>query len=486
MSYHRGVGTDLDEALVQTAPAPASPRIEHTATDGGRRPIGPELVAGMRLGHFQITKKLGAGGMGEVYLASDLALDRPVAIKVLAGETASGTAHDRMVREARAQARVMHKNVAHIYFIGEDSGRLYFAMEYVTGETLADRCAKGPVPVEEALGLIHDAVLGLREAQRSGFTHRDVKPSNLMVDGHGVVKVLDFGLAAGAPEHAGESGAVAQTTLAGTPLYMAPEQARGEPVDFRADIYALGATLFQLVCGRPPFQAQTAAELRTMHESAERPTLRGVVPRTQSTALDALIAKMMAPRREDRFASYDQLLQAIELASTQYTRPAGFWVRASALGIDMMLVAIVSTLAHNLITGNGDYSMSLYGMPFAAALQFLVLGRWGTTIGFALFELEVVSVDTGRKPTWRAALVRTLWMYGPLIALAWLIELLTLFELHRMVTNLMRILYVLMMVSYALALAIAALRRPGKRTDWDRWSGTMVRYRRGHVTAAGG
>ena len=490
MSYHRGVGTDLDEALVQTAPAPASPRIDRTATEGAapRRPAGPDLATGMRLGHFQIAKKLGAGGMGEVYLATDLALDRPVAIKVLPTETTSGTAHERMVREARAQARVMHKNVAHIYFIGEDSGRLYFAMEYVTGETLADRCAKGPVPAEEALGLIHDAVLGLREAQRSGFTHRDVKPSNLMVDGHGVVKVLDFGLAAGAPEHAGSDGAVAQTTLAGTPLYMAPEQARGEPVDFRADIYALGATLFQLVCGRPPFQAQTAAELRTMHEKSERPSLpRGIVPRTTSSALDALIAKMMAPRPEDRFASYDQLLHAIELASTQYTRPAGFWVRASALGIDMMLVAIVSTLAHNLITGNGDYSMSLYGIPFAAALQFLVLGRWGTTIGFALFELEVVSVDTGRKPTWRVALVRTLWMYGPLIALAWLIQLvLAVAGIPQLVLNLMRVFYVVIMGVYALALIYAALRRPGKRTAWDQWSGTMVRYRRGHVTAAAG
>jgi hypothetical protein len=478
------VGTDLDEALVKTAPAPASPRIDHTATDGARRPAGQDLASGMRLGHFQITRKLGAGGMGEVYLATDLALDRPVAVKVLPAETTSGSAHDRMIREARAQARVMHKNVAHIYFIGEDSGRLYFAMEYVTGETLADRCAKGPVPPEEALALIHDAVLGLREAQRSGFTHRDVKPSNLMVDGHGVVKVLDFGLAAGAPEHAGEGGAVAQTTLAGTPLYMAPEQARGEPVDFRADIYALGATLFQLVCGRPPFQAQTAAELRTLHESAERPTLRGVVPRTQSSALDQLIARMMAPRPEDRFASYDQLLHAIELVSTQYTRPAGFWVRATALGIDMTLVSITAALVHNLITGNGNFSMGLWGVPIVAVMTLIALGRWGTTIGYALFELEVVTVETGKKPSWRTALVRTLLMYGPLIACAWLQALAAYGGLPGPVSSLLRILYFVILISYALALVFAALRRPGKRADWDRWSGTMVRYRT--IRATGG
>jgi serine/threonine-protein kinase len=216
----------------------------------------------MRLGHFQLVKKLGAGGMGEVYLATDLALDRPVAIKVLPSSATSGSARERLIREARAQARVHHPNVAHIYFIGEDAGRLYFAMEYVTGATVADN---GAMPVEGALRIIHDAVLGLREAQRSGFTHRDVKPSNLMVDGHGVVKVLDFGIAAGGAEESVGDGPVAQTTLAGTPLYMAPEQARGEPIDFRADIYALGATLYQLVSGKPPFQADTVAALETLH-----------------------------------------------------------------------------------------------------------------------------------------------------------------------------------------------------------------------------
>jgi hypothetical protein len=473
------VATDLDEALGQTAPAPASPRIDHTATDGARRPLGPELSAGIRLGHFQITKKLGAGGMGEVYLATDLALDRPVAIKVLPTGTTSGSARDRMVREARAQARVMHKNVAHIYFIGEDSRRLYFAMEYVTGETLADRCAKGPVPAEEALGLIHDAVLGLREAQRSGFTHRDVKPSNLMVDGHGVVKVLDFGLAAGAPEHAGEDGAVAQTTLAGTPLYMAPEQARGEPVDFRADIYALGATLFQLVCGRPPFQAQTAGELRTLHESAERPSVpRGIVPRTQSTALDALIARMMAPRPEDRFASYDDLLRAIDLVSTQRTRPAGFWVRSFSQGIDMLLVLIALVLARTLLFGDGDIPMGIYGIPVLAVYELLAIGRWGSTLGTAMFELQIVAAETGARPGWRRAILREAIKLGPLIAIAWIEVGVNQLHLIPLFRNLLRILYVIVAITWMIHLLYASLRASAKRTSWDRRAGTLVRYRR--------
>src|SRR5690242_2662949 len=208
---------------------------------------------------------------------------------------------DRMIREARSQARVSHPNVGHIYFIGEELGRLYFAMEFVAGETVADRIARGPLNPEDALAIVRSAALGLREAQRSGITHRDVKPSNLMIDGHGMVKVLDFGLAAGSPGALGD-GPVAQTSLAGTPLYMAPEQARGEPVDFRADIYALGATLYHLVSGKPPFQAASVAELQTLHESAERPLLpRKSQARMHINALDALIAKMMAPRPEDRF-----------------------------------------------------------------------------------------------------------------------------------------------------------------------------------------
>jgi hypothetical protein len=442
-------------------------------------PTGSELATGLRLGHFQISKKLGAGGMGEVYLATDLALDRPVAVKVLPAGATAGTARDRMIREARAQARVMHTNVAHIYFIGEDGGRLYFAMEYVTGETLADRCAKGPVPAEQALAIIHDAVLGLREAQRSGFTHRDVKPSNLMVDGHGVVKVLDFGLAAGAPEHAETGAPVAQTTLAGTPLYMAPEQARGEPVDFRADIYALGATLFQLVSGRPPFQAKTAGELRTLHETADRPNLpRGVVPRTQSTALDALISRMMAARPEDRFGSYDDLLRAIELASTQYTRPAGFWVRMIAGGLDMLVVLIVLALSLSLVLHDGNVPMGTIGLPVVALLEVLLIGRWGTTLGGALFELQVASVDTGKRPGWRATIRRTLIRFGPLIAVSWLVAIVERTIAPPVVRTILLLLYAVISATWVLHVLYASLRVPGKRTAWDRRTGTIVRYRR--------
>ncbi|HEX7681333.1 MAG TPA: serine/threonine-protein kinase, partial [Thermoanaerobaculia bacterium] len=332
---------ELDDTLAAPAvgrvrTAPAAVDKTATAPHAPSPSNEPGLTAGQQLGHFRIERPLGAGGMGEVYLATDLALERPVAIKVLpAGVARDPARRDRMVREARAQARITHPNVGHIYFIGEEAGRLYFAMEYVAGETLAARIATGPVAVDDALSIIRSAALGLREAQRHGITHRDIKPSNLMIDGHGMVKVLDFGLAAGTSSVPGEvaTGPVAQTSLGGTPLYMAPEQARGEPVDFRADVYALGATLFHLVSGRPPFEAETLDMLLTKHASAERPTVprRSGQPRTTIAAVDALCSRMMAPAPADRFASYDELIRAIELASVDLARPAGMWARAMAI-----------------------------------------------------------------------------------------------------------------------------------------------------------
>src|SRR5688500_14131131 len=173
-------------------------------------------------------------------------------------------------------------------------------MELVEGETLAERIARGPMDAADAVELVRQAALGLREAQKQGFTHRDVKPSNLMVDRDGRVRVVDFGLVT-----RGEGGAtsVEQTGMVGTPLYMAPEQAAGDPIDARADIYALGATLHHLVSGKPPFAGDTVVDLASRHANDPRPKL--TVPGTRArslSAVDAVIARMMAKRPEDRFA----------------------------------------------------------------------------------------------------------------------------------------------------------------------------------------
>jgi hypothetical protein len=423
--------------------------------------------------------------MGEVYLATDVALDRKVAIKVLPAHVAGDPARrDRMVREARAQAKISHPNVGHIYFIGEHEQLLYFAMEYVAGETLGDRVAKAPLGVDAALSVVRAAALGLREAHRSGFTHRDVKPSNLMIDGHGVVKVLDFGLAAGDP-HATSDGPVAQTSLAGTPHYMAPEQARGEPVDFRADIYALGATLYHLVSGEPPYKADSVDELVSLHATAARPALpkSGGRTRTESAAIDALCARMMAPAAADRFASYDELLRALELASAAHTRPAGFWARAMANGVDLLVVTIAVTIADlltGLVTG---YELASNVVPILALLGLYATvstARWGTTLGKSLFELELVEAATGTRPSWYTAARRAAGVLGVPVVLGAFTILARQLDLGPHILRDITAAFVgLWFPLCGLLLLRAAVRVPGKRAPWDLYAGTIVRYRRG-------
>jgi uncharacterized RDD family membrane protein YckC len=473
---------------VGAATAPPPIELAHTATAAPRAALAgePGLATGQQLGHFRIERPLGAGGMGEVYLATDLALERPVAIKVLPEGSARNASHrDRLVREARAQARVNHPNVGHIYFIGEEAGRLYFAMEYVAGDTLASRVGQGPIAIDDALAMIRSAALGLREAHRNGITHRDIKPSNLMIDGHGMVKVLDFGLAAGALGEVAD-GPVAQTSLAGTPLYMAPEQGRGEPVDFRADVYALGATLFHLVSGHPPFEADTVDALLSKHASAERPTLprRAGQPRTTIAAIDALCSRMMAPAPSARFASYDELIRAIELTSVEHTRPAGMWVRAIAALIDLMIAAAVTgaiVLPIQAATSDRGGDFNSFVFIVFALYRILLIARSGRTFGQWLFELEVVDTATGGRPSLRRVVARV--TIPTIVAgLAPFSE----FALHLAGYRLGGIAHGILTALICLpplALLWASLRSVGKHTIWDQLSHTMVRYRTRRTSA---
>ncbi|OYV96528.1 MAG: hypothetical protein B7Z68_05500, partial [Acidobacteria bacterium 21-70-11] len=213
-----------------------------------------------KIGHYTIVSELGRGGMGVVYKAHEESLNRFVAIKVLGEHLCTDpTFVARFVREAQAAAALSHPNIIQIFFIGEDEGRHFFVMEYVSGKSLLAMVREeGRIDNPRAAQFMLQAANGLAVAHDKGFLHRDIKPANLMVDERGLLKIADFGLAL--PQDAA-TRLTATGMLMGTPGYLSPEQCRGEAVDRRTDIYSLGVTFFELLSGHTPFHADSPLAL---------------------------------------------------------------------------------------------------------------------------------------------------------------------------------------------------------------------------------
>jgi serine/threonine-protein kinase len=260
----------------------------------------------MVAGRYELERPLGHGAMATVDLARDVELDRPVALKRLAENLArDDELRARFLREARLAARLAHPNVVHVYDVGEDDGRPFMAMEYVDGETLAELVARrGPLPAEEAAELGIQICRGLAAVHAAGLVHRDVKPQNLLLRRDGVLKLGDFGIAFGLE---GTRLTMAGTVL-GTAAYLAPEQARGEDVTAAADVYGVGAVLYELLTGRPPRAPASLAELAS--DTAILP------PAGAPPALAAVVMRCLARDPRERPASADEV--ARELAFTEH------------------------------------------------------------------------------------------------------------------------------------------------------------------------
>jgi serine/threonine-protein kinase len=265
-----------------------------------------------RIGRYVNLTLLGQGGMGAVYRGRDPELDRQVAVKVMLDSTPDFVARFR--REAQSIARLTHANIVQVYDFGvDDAGNPYFVMELIEGTPLdkiiRDRGALRPA---DAVALARQAAEGLQAAHRAGIVHRDVKPSNLIVDGSGHVKLVDFGIARvseGGAQLAQLTGAAA---LMGTPGYMAPEQAKGgTPVDHRADIYALGLTLFEMLAGHPPFMADDAISLVVKNMQEPLPDLRRL-SRDVPEELARLVEQMGAKEPGDRLQSCEAVVAALD------------------------------------------------------------------------------------------------------------------------------------------------------------------------------
>lgn len=279
---------------------------------------GPRDLSGLRLGGYRLLRRLGSGAMADVYLAEQSSLSRAVAVKVLRPETAARpNAVLRFTQEARAAAALVHGNIVQIHEVDCVDGHHFLAEEYVAGPTLRTWLQeRGPLDARQALSVLSQVGSALERAAGQGVVHRDIKPENLLVTPAGEVKVADFGLARVLSETPDAPELTQEGTALGTPLYMSPEQAGGRAVDTRSDLYSLGATLYHLLSGKPPFGGSTNVAVALAHLNDAPIPLdrqRGDLP----PSLGAIVLRLLAKAPADRYQSPTELLHAVESAEDE-------------------------------------------------------------------------------------------------------------------------------------------------------------------------
>lgn len=327
-----------------------------------------ERVIAQFLAQYRIIKNLGKGGMGEVYLALDTKLDRRVAIKVLRAELlAKNNAKRRLIREARAAARLDHPNICSIYDVNEADSHTFIVMQYVEGETLAEKTTQKALSLSEAVNIVSQTAEALAEAHAHGIIHRDIKPQNIMITPRGHVKILDFGLCKqleGAPDIDNEATTVSLLStpggIIGTMPYMSPEQVQGEQVDERSDIFSLGATFYELVAGCHPFMADSnAATMGRILLSDPFPSKR--LEKISSPELKRVFDKMLAKTKAARYQTANELLadlKRVRVAADDETRT--IQVPRAKAGV-----------GHKVVT-----QLARYKWPALVALIAVILGAF--------------------------------------------------------------------------------------------------------------
>ncbi len=325
-----------------------APSASSTPSPGGK---APRI---RRLGDYELLEEIARGGMGVVYKARQISLNRIVAVKmILAGNLATKADHDRFHCEAQAAALLDHANILPVFEVGEHEGQHYFSMGYVDGQSLAARLAEGPLPPREAAELAATVAEAVDYAHRQGVVHRDIKPSNILIDGKGRPRVTDFGLAKRL-----DGGSELTTTgqVLGTPSYMAPEQAAGQikAVGPAADVYSLGALLYAALTGRPPFQAATPLETLQQVLGREPVALRQLnagVPGDLETIVQKCLEKPI-PRRYATAQALAEDLRRYLAGRPILARPVGRWEHAWRWCRRQPVVAgLIAAVAFTFVTG---------------------------------------------------------------------------------------------------------------------------------------
>src|SRR5271165_3377749 len=315
------------------------------------------LSSGTKLGPYEIQSPLGAGGMGEVYRAKDTRLDRTVAVKILPSHLSDNPeARQRFDREARAISSLNHPNICTMHDVGHQDGIDFLVMEFLEGETLAERLLKGPLPTELVLKYGVEICEGLERAHKSGVVHRDLKPGNVMLTKTGA-KLMDFGLAKATPgatpassltmtisHPSADQPLTAEGTIVGTFQYMSPEQTEGKEADARSDIFSLGAVLYEMATGKRAFTGKSQASIVAAILASEPPPISIAQPMSPP-ALEQVVKSCLAKDPEERFQTVHdlklQLKWIVEASASQLAAPAQVRARRVVQKRTLMIAAAV-------------------------------------------------------------------------------------------------------------------------------------------------
>ncbi|QEG39377.1 serine/threonine protein kinase [Roseimaritima ulvae] len=409
----------LDHSFHPTANYSSLPLIDHpdkdvTIDQGGRATLTEPLSPGQKIGSFEILSRLGRGGMGTVYEAQDSDKQRRIALKVLNRPVDNDAARKRFLREGRLAASINHPNSVFVFGTHQVQEYSLISMELVSGGTLEQRVkAEGPLASRQAVDIALQLIDGLEAAYAQGILHRDIKPANCFEDKDGVIKVGDFGLSI-STEPKFDACITAAGTLLGTPAFSSPEQLRGDMLDVRSDIYALGATLYYLLTGRTTYQADNLAKLLSQVFEKSPVPPQSLQPEI-SAELSQLVMRCLAKEPGDRFRNYSELREALLPFSSQVQEPASLGWRTvaglldwTALGLVSWVVAALASTTPEPVFGTNYVASRIGAMVFAiGCVLYFALGEsiFGQTIAKRILGLRTIGLDGGR-PTFLQALTR--------------------------------------------------------------------------------